>query len=79
MRYAVIIRLDQTGSTAFIHREDSAPLEGEDGVRYRLVAETDDHGDAVRITDLMQGIETGASLVRPQHPESRSSRVSRRG
>lgn len=54
MLHAVIIRTDQTGSTAFIHREDSAPLEGEAGVRYRLVSETDDHGEAVRVVDVLQ-------------------------
>jgi hypothetical protein len=54
MRYAVIVRFDQTGSTAFTRREDSAPLEGEAGVRYRLVAETEDHGEAVLVADLEQ-------------------------
>jgi hypothetical protein len=51
MRFAVVLRIDPAGQTAFISREDSEPLESEEGVRYRLLGETDDYGEAVRLAD----------------------------
>jgi hypothetical protein len=51
--YAVLLRLDATGTSPVIVREDAPPLEGEKGVRYRYVAQTDDHGEAVRVAELL--------------------------
>jgi hypothetical protein len=43
-----------------ILHDDSEPLTFGDGVRYRLVAETDDHDEAARVADLLrQRIEAG--------------------
>lgn len=39
-------RLDPAGACPVILREDSKPLTGGEGVRWRLVAETDDHAEA---------------------------------
>lgn len=45
MLYTVVLRILQ---------DDPEPLTGGDGVRYRLVAETDDYGEAVRVADLLR-------------------------
>jgi hypothetical protein len=52
MTYAVLLRFDSAGACVNIPREDDEPLMG-DGVRYRLVAQTDDHGEAVAVADLL--------------------------
>jgi hypothetical protein len=60
MIYAVVLRFDPAGTCLRILHDDSEPLTGGDGVRYRLVAETDDHGEAARVADLLrQRIEAG--------------------
>ena len=51
MTYAVLIRFDPAGACPFIVREDSESLPGGEDVRYRLVAETDDYGCAIRVAD----------------------------
>jgi hypothetical protein len=47
--YAVVIRFDSAGASALIIRQDSEPLPGGDGVRYRLITETDDRAYALRV------------------------------
>jgi hypothetical protein len=37
-----------------ILRDDSEPLSGGDGVRYRFIAETDDRGEAIRVADSLE-------------------------
>ena len=54
MTYAVMLRFDPVGVCVNIVREGSEPLLGGDRVRYRLVAETDDHGEAVAVADLLR-------------------------
>ena len=54
MTYAVILRLDPAGSTPLILRDDSKELPVADGVRYRLVAQADDYGEAVAVADLLR-------------------------
>jgi hypothetical protein len=51
MAYAVVLRSDQTGACPVILRDDSKPLPGGDGVRYRFVLETGDEDEAVRVAD----------------------------
>jgi hypothetical protein len=54
MRFWIVLRIDSAGACPLILSDDSAPLTRMEGVRYRLVAQTDDHGDAVRVTELLQ-------------------------
>lgn len=54
MPYAVLLRLDSAGSCPLILRDDSEPLTGGDGVRYRFIAETDGPDEAARIADQLQ-------------------------
>jgi hypothetical protein len=54
MTYTVLLRLDPAGACSVIVRDDAEPLPGGDGVRYRLVAETDDQAEAVRVADLLR-------------------------
>jgi hypothetical protein len=54
MPYAVLLRLDAAGACPVILRDDSEPLTGGEGVRYRFVAETDDQVEAVQVADLLQ-------------------------
>jgi hypothetical protein len=54
MRYAVVLRFDRTGTCPLILHNDSEPLTGGDEGRYRFVAETDDHAEAVAVADLLR-------------------------
>ena len=54
MTYAVLLRLDPAGPSPLIVPEDSPPFGSENGVRYRWVAQTDDHRVAVRVVELLQ-------------------------
>jgi hypothetical protein len=53
MAYAVLLRLDSAGDCPVILREDSQRLSREKGVQYRFVAQTDEHGEAVRVVELL--------------------------
>ena len=52
--YAVLLCFDSAGASPLILRDDDEALLGGDGVRFRLVAETDDHGEAVRVAELLR-------------------------
>ena len=52
MTYAVLLRRDSAGATVFIRRNDSRPTAGDQEVR--VVAETDDHEDAILVADLLR-------------------------
>lgn len=54
MRYQVVLITDAIGSTPTILHDDSPPLVGSPGVRFRLVAETDDHGEAIAVAQLLK-------------------------
>lgn len=54
MVYAVLLRLDASGARPLVLREDSPPLGSEKGVLYRFIAQTDDHGEAVRVAQQLQ-------------------------
>jgi hypothetical protein len=54
MFYAVLLRLDSAGACPVIVPEDAPPLGSEKGVRYRFVAQTNDHGEAVRVVEVLQ-------------------------
>ena len=49
MTYAVVLRFDPTGTCLRILHDDSESLLAGEGVRYRFIAETGDHGEAVRV------------------------------
>lgn len=49
--YTVLLRLDPAGTCPVILHDDSEPLTGGEGVRWRLVAETDDHGEGIRVIE----------------------------
>lgn len=51
MTYAVLLRFDPTGPCPLILPEDSEPLPGGDAVRYRLVLETGDEDEALRVAE----------------------------
>lgn len=58
--YAVVLRFDAAGPSALIVRQDSEPLPGGEGVRYRLVTETDDRAHALRVAyELERKCRTG--------------------
>jgi hypothetical protein len=54
MTGAAILRSDPAGVCVNILRGDAEPRPGGDGVRYRLVARTDDHGEAIRVAELLR-------------------------
>jgi len=54
MAYVVVLCFDSAGVCPLVLRDDSEPLFGGDGVRYRLITETDDYGEAVRVADDLQ-------------------------
>jgi hypothetical protein len=54
MAYAVLLRLDMAGALPVILHDDDGPLPPEEGVRWRFVAQTDDHDEAVRIAELLR-------------------------
>jgi hypothetical protein len=54
MIWAAILRFDPAAVCVNILRDDAEPLPGGDGVRYRLVAQTDDHGEAIRVAQLLK-------------------------
>ena len=54
MTWAAILRFDPAGVCVNILRDDAEPLPRGDGVRYRLVAQTDDHGEAIRVAELLK-------------------------
>jgi len=54
MAYAVILCFDSAGASPLILHDDDEALLGGDGVRFRLVAETDDHGEAVRVAEQLR-------------------------
>lgn len=63
MAYAVVLRFDAAGVRPLIVGHDSDPLPEEDGVRYRLVAVTGVHEEAVGVADTLQRrIEAGELL-----------------
>jgi len=51
MLYTVVLRFDPAATCPRILHGDSQPLAGGDGVRYRLVAQTDGPGEALRVAD----------------------------
>jgi len=51
MRYTILLRFDSTGVCPVLLQEDYEPLGGEEGVRWRLVAQTDERGEAIRIVE----------------------------
>jgi len=53
MHYAILLRLDSTGARPVLVREGDE-LACEKGVRWRYVAEADDYGEAVRVTEVLQ-------------------------
>jgi len=54
MVYAILLRMDSSGARPLILREDSPPLGKEEGVLYRYVAQTEDHGEAVRVAEVLK-------------------------
>jgi len=61
--YAVLLCFESAGASPLIVRDDDEALISGDGVRFRLVAETDDHGEAVRVAELLRRqIAAGESL-----------------
>jgi hypothetical protein len=54
MTYAVFLCFDSAGPSPLIRGEDSEPLIAGDGVRFRFVAETEDHGEAVRVAKTLR-------------------------
>jgi len=54
MRYVVVLVFDAAGAWPLILRDDLDPPFGGDYVRYRLVKETEDYREAVRIADDLQ-------------------------
>jgi hypothetical protein len=55
MTYTVLVRIDAAGrETPVVLDEDCLPVVGEDGVRFRLVAETDDELEAFRVAHLIR-------------------------
>jgi len=53
MVYAILLRMDSSGASPMILREDSPPIGSQKGVRYRYVAQTEDHGEAVRVVEML--------------------------
>ena len=53
MTYAVLLRIDPASTCPVIVPEDSPPLQADKAVRYRFVAQTDDHGEAVQVLELL--------------------------
>lgn len=53
MRYAILLCLDASGARPVLVREGEE-LECEKGVRWRFVAETEDYGEAVQVTEVLQ-------------------------
>jgi hypothetical protein len=53
MAYAVLLRLDSAGPCPVIVHDDDQLLCSE-GARWRFVAETDDHREAIRVAELLQ-------------------------
>jgi hypothetical protein len=51
MPYVVVLCFDSACVCPLILRDDSEPLLGGDGLRYRLVTETGDYAEAVRVAD----------------------------
>ena len=54
MTYAVVLCVESVGASPMVLPDDSEALIDGDGVRYRLVAQTDDHAEAVRVADLLR-------------------------
>jgi hypothetical protein len=54
MSYAILLRLDSAGACPVLLREDAELLTSDKGVRWRFVAETDDHVEAVRLVEMLQ-------------------------
>jgi len=63
MRYTILLRFDSAGVCPVLLQEDYEPLGGEEGVRWRLVAQTDECDEAIRIVeDLRRRREAGELL-----------------
>ena len=75
MLYAILLRLDSAGLRPLIFREDSPPLGSEKGVRYRYVAQSDDHGEALRVVELLQRRLSDAEGALLPHPASAAKRL----
>jgi hypothetical protein len=54
MTYAVLLYLGSTGACPLVLRDDDDPPPGGKGVRFRFVAETDDHGEALRMAERLR-------------------------
>jgi hypothetical protein len=54
MTYTVLLCFDSAGPSPLILRDDDEALISGDGVRFRLAAETDDHGEAVRVAETLR-------------------------
>jgi len=63
MTYAVLLCFDSAGASPLILRDDDETLLGGDGVRFRLVAETDDHGEAERVAEQLRRQIAAGELV----------------
>jgi hypothetical protein len=62
--YVVLLRLDSTGSCPVLRGGDALPVDGEIGVRYRFVAQTDDYGEAVAVVELLRRrLQEGAAAA----------------
>ena len=54
MHYAVLLCCDSAGATPLILRDDSEALVGRESVHFRSFTETDDHGEAERVAELLR-------------------------
>jgi hypothetical protein len=64
MTYLVVLRYDEAGTCPVILRED-AHLFSSDGVRWRLVAHTDDPELAARIVEQLRSHRRAATTADP--------------
>jgi hypothetical protein len=62
MTYAVLLYLGSTGACPLVLRDDDDPPPGGKGVRFRFVAETDDHGEALRMAERLRHEITDGQL-----------------
>jgi hypothetical protein len=53
MTYAILLRVDAQGTRPVLVGEDDK-LPPEKGVRWRYVARTDDHAEALRVAEVLQ-------------------------
>jgi hypothetical protein len=72
MSYLIVLRYDAEGTSPIVVREDEA-LVASDGVRWRLVAQTDDADLAARIVEQLR---TRHAPQLPASPRGRSLPIS---